>query len=901
MVNKRLTDIVWAIAMLAVVIVIAIFKGSAEYIFFTVILVQSLLLLGLLVAELRGDKLYRPPAYITVVRVLHALFLIGGGVVLLRVRDFNTLLLASLILLPFVWVQPDYVFLIRYRLRHAMRWGNMKAAGEAAKILYRRVVIDIILKEKKASRRKYIQSARNMRLLGSFRESVGDYYIASMFYSWALGNYTIAAPRRSGGYLLFDKSMILTLCSAIRVLHFFKEERALEYLTVLNAIIEDVRHPALFANCIAVGAKPPTFFLAMASHNRKSLTDIVLKNLSSASPGLLSGSVLVEKCLLLRGLAEKYYHENRDGLAINEIEAILHVTNDNKDIRVFFVFIDAIILKRKIMYRKNVSDPELSLIDQVLERAREYLVKGQRLGNEYVLFRLSEKISALIRVYISSAVLRHSTEKHLIRHLFELMQMYKGISNEIKLGMLKAFGDLKSEADKEYLGRTSNIRKRMGELWADSDSKLDYKYLIEVIELQDIENYLIGKNQIDYKAIEQPKILLSDVAAALLPGERFLQIIRSPFGQNDVYIGFYIDYDSELEIVPMGKADEIDHSILYWRSIISKRGDPSSDNKSVSIIQQSLIDPLLKNTVKIERLLISVEDQVSLIPFEAFYNTDEKKRLLERFEIIYIDSAKDILKRNGEKKTPAGRPVVFASPDFEFDGLQEELQKKNEPPCYFGTPFEPLGQAQEEGRFISKLLQASYYEARDATVPNLRQVHSPVVLHLATHAFSNPELFKSGKLRNIAEYPEPMGRCGLAFAGINAVNAGRKIATDVIEDGILNGNEVLSLDIRDTKLVVLSACETGLGEMHSGEGILGLRSAFKVAGAETVITSLWKAEDQATNLLMQEFYRNLLDGITVAEALRRAKIKVYTMGNSSPYYWALFTCFGLGIEKIELL
>lgn len=111
----------------------------------------------------------------------------------------------------------------------------------------------------------------------------------------------------------------------------------------------------------------------------------------------------------------------------------------------------------------------------------------------------------------------------------------------------------------------------------------------------------------------------------------------------------------------------------------------------------------------------------------------------------------------------------------------------------------------------------------------------------------------------------------MALAGANTWLNGDTLPTGA-EDGILNGQDVLGLDLRDAELVVLSACETGLGDVRAGEGVFGLRRAFFLAGARTLVLSLWKVPDRQTQELMVDFYGRLMSGEPRAEALRAAQL-----------------------------
>lgn len=171
--------------------------------------------------------------------------------------------------------------------------------------------------------------------------------------------------------------------------------------------------------------------------------------------------------------------------------------------------------------------------------------------------------------------------------------------------------------------------------------------------------------------------------------------------------------------------------------------------------------------------------------------------------------------------------------------------------------------------------------------------HSPSILHLATHGFflSNKETIEESPfIQNSIGYSrnnQLMLYSGLLLAGANEVLNGNSVPNP-IDDGILTADEISRMDLSNTDLVVLSACETGKGHFNGTDGIMGLQRAFRDAGAKTMVLSLWQIPDEPTALLMKYFYNHLFQGRTVRFALKEAQQDIINDGYIDPYYWASF-------------
>jgi CHAT domain-containing protein len=263
-------------------------------------------------------------------------------------------------------------------------------------------------------------------------------------------------------------------------------------------------------------------------------------------------------------------------------------------------------------------------------------------------------------------------------------------------------------------------------------------------------------------------------------------------------------------------------------------------------------------------IYLAPDAALNLVPFAALL--DEREHyLLENYAFTYLTSGRDLthLQKLAEPREGA---VVLSAPDF---GSEKRR-----------LHFPPLPGTAKEAADISHIVAgARLLSGRAARESTVKQLHGPELLHVATHGFYLPSS-DNGVLG------QPMLRSGLALAGAND-------APTADEDGLLTALEVADLDLRGTRLVVLSACETAIGEARAGDGVHGLRRALALAGAQTQLMSLWKVDDAATTDLMVSYYRALQRGRGRSAALRDVQLAMHSKRKTShPYYWASFIVSG---------
>jgi CHAT domain-containing protein len=294
------------------------------------------------------------------------------------------------------------------------------------------------------------------------------------------------------------------------------------------------------------------------------------------------------------------------------------------------------------------------------------------------------------------------------------------------------------------------------------------------------------------------------------------------------------------------------------------------------------------------------------------------KYLVETYTFSYLTTGRDVIRLGGKGPDVRGDYIV-ADPDFDCvppsatAGAASPPAPPAEPGVQAaGMRFGPLpGTALEMAR-IAKVLGVPperQLSSRLASKTSLRGIRSPRVLHIATHGYflreekappaaSAPATGAATSMPSRTPRPlldNPFLRSGLAMAGAN--HCAESSARGLSDNGMLTALEVCSLPLYGTDLVVLSACETGLGLQFRGEGVFGLRRAFLQAGARSLVMSLWKVPDLQTADLMEGFYTNWKGGQDKAHALRRAQLDMIaslrkSQGLAHPFYWAGFVLIG---------
>ena len=371
------------------------------------------------------------------------------------------------------------------------------------------------------------------------------------------------------------------------------------------------------------------------------------------------------------------------------------------------------------------------------------------------------------------------------------------------------------------------------------------------------------------------KTKVSEVQKELKADEALIEIIRlrnfeQVFTDQCRYLGLVVTKGNpQPKIVMLENGNDLEnkYSKTYRLSIKNKLNDDQSYAQ-----YWAPFEPEVKGKKRIYVSLDGVYNQLNLYTLKKTGGD----YLLNQLDIILVGNPRDLITTNSKGNAAGKKATLIGFPDY-GSGVIVQLP---------GTKVEVDG--------INKVLKSSGYQVaeltqKDATETNLKSAKEVSILHIATHGYF---------LKDVEKTSWPIGvhadnakdnvllRSGLMLTGASDADKS-KAGLDSSNNGIITSYEAMNLDLKGTNLVVLSACETGLGEIKAGEGVYGLQRAFLVAGAEAIVMSLWKVDDAATQQLMNNFYNNLVKTSDKQKAFKQAQQQLMTKFKE-PFYWGAF-------------
>ena len=402
-------------------------------------------------------------------------------------------------------------------------------------------------------------------------------------------------------------------------------------------------------------------------------------------------------------------------------------------------------------------------------------------------------------------------------------------------------------------------------------------------QIADVERRL-GKSRADSNFLAKSTSLLVPQISAALPKRSCLVefFIIQGTADGEASVGaIVLTAEGRIKRVDFGGKADMEAQIEAFRAAVAN-GDEESLRRVSNELSEGLVAPLLPALPEeTERLFICPDSNLNFLSFAALLEPDGKF-LAEKYSITYIGSARDLIRKSSDKISKS--MAIFANPQFDAAGKNSKKTKmlamrSVEGDVFGSIALPPLPGTETEAQTLRSLATESGWNVKsalgkDATESSVRNAKKPGVLHLATHGFylnsftpPAPEGSRgmsvvgiketSGEKKKSEMGVDPMRASGVALTGAqNTLSSwSQRKAPDPETDGILTAEEVGALRLDGTWLVVLSACETGVGEARSGEGVFGLRRAFMIAGAENLLMTLWPVADETTAKIMADLYK----------------------------------------------
>ncbi len=432
-----------------------------------------------------------------------------------------------------------------------------------------------------------------------------------------------------------------------------------------------------------------------------------------------------------------------------------------------------------------------------------------------------------------------------------------------------------------------------------ADNNINTSALQSSVEL--LEKNISLKSEIFKESTEGDAITWDLVKDALGENEVALEMVRFRHFDHDftdkiMYALLYVrgDKRSEPEMILLENGKELESRYLkYYRNTIKFK---RKDNYSY----EQFWKPIGEGIGVVSALYISPDGVYNQINLEAI-PTPDGKYVLDNSNIILISNTKDLHVNKTKTKgiTEKQFAMMFGNPKFYVATEPGKPLPASGLTRSTAEVVTPLPGTKREIDELDDLLDRKGWETETytedlAAEAEIKKVTNPRIFHVATHGFFQEEK-KVAKLdqefNETAAYDNPLLKTGLLLSGAGDILNQTQFNYNV-DNGILTAYEAMNLNLDQTDLVVLSACETGLGEIEAGEGVYGLQRAFLVAGARTIIMSLFKVSDEATQQLMLKFYRKWIETGDKRQAFIDAKKEIRNEFRD-PIYWGPFVMIGL--------
>ena len=562
-------------------------------------------------------------------------------------------------------------------------------------------------------------------------------------------------------------------------------------------------------------------------------------------------------------------------------------------------------------------DRSINTLAKQFDSSFAYMSESERL-------RFLGTLPGAFPIYFSYVTEFRKRDPSLTGKMYDLLLWEKGLI-AVSAGTMRA--KIVASKDPQALALFDRLTAMKAQVAAAASGQGDRNALAQwEQQANDVEKELLKRSSALADQKSRARARWQDVRKTLKPGEAAVEIVRfqALTGKLQTAILYYVALvltpDAETpKLVVLGEAEKLEAAPLtsYRTEVARTRGTAARTAKQRVSAEPSpeaynaFWKPLEAEIGDAKRVYVSTDGVLSQIPVGLFSDTTGKL-LMEKYDLRVVSSTRDLLL---VPQTALSKiAVLIGNPAFDLSEPEhraalDRLQTggpPHPPATREARPGQlpPLPATQDEVEAVARALKSAGWQVMPFTgdlalEEVLDGLRGPRVLHLATHGFFLPDP-ATRQRKFVVSAPsgteEPMLRSGLFFAGADRARSGAPRAKG-IDDGVLTAYQTAQLNLAGTELVVLSACETGLGEQKNGEGVFGLPRGLQEAGAESVLMSMWSVPDRETQELMTLFYQKWLAGADKHEALRQAQLQEretvrQRYGADLPYYWGAFVLIG---------
>ncbi|SFB75675.1 Tetratricopeptide repeat-containing protein [Flexibacter flexilis DSM 6793] len=505
-------------------------------------------------------------------------------------------------------------------------------------------------------------------------------------------------------------------------------------------------------------------------------------------------------------------------------------------------------------------------------------------------------------LYSSLAVLLADKKPELLANVYNYNLATKALllnsSIKIKDRILKSKDTKMIDKYHDWLGKKERLANLMSKSTEElASAGIDLKKIEQDIE--NLEKSLSEGSELFAQAKESANYTWKDIKSKLKAKEYAVELIRyryfdTQFTDSVIYMALIISHDTrkspKMVLLPNGNRME-NQGLKYYRNCM-KYG--VEDDNSYQAFWQPIKENIDDNTT----VYLSTEGVYNQINLETIPLPNDGGFAIDRNTFVLLSNTKDLLTAVKQNTNPVSNAYLFGNPVFYAS--TDSTGKAVEPPSK--NAITPLPGTETEIQQIDKLLRTNRWIARSftetqATEDAVKAIKSPRVFHVATHGFFLEDVNVAGQnsgsnfLNENQLSANPLLRSGLLFKDAGEILRGGNMSNYNLRNGILTAYEAMNLELDNTELVVLSACETGLGTVKIGEGVYGLQRAFLVAGAHNVVMSLFRVPDETTQKLMSLFYEKWIKTGDKRSAFIEAK-KQLKKEYPQPIYWGSFVMMG---------